>query len=201
MKEGEKGYNTFVQEYFEGLKKTIESTKIKNLEEIAESILSAYRSENKIFIIGNGGSAAIASHAVCDLSKGIGTGLVVKGRKIRCMSLTDNTPLLTALGNDLGYENVFTGQLESLLNKDDLLIAISSSGKSKNIINAVNYAKEKGAKTVGFVGFDGGELKKLTDSHIWVPSNDYPFVEDVHQSLFHALAKYVIKKINEEFYS
>ncbi|MBI5065431.1 SIS domain-containing protein [Candidatus Woesearchaeota archaeon] len=186
----------FSKDYFTKLEQVLEAVEVHKLDDISDVILNAYKTNNQIFLIGNGGSAAIASHAVCDLSKGIGTGLVVKGRKIRCISLTDNTPLLMALGNDLGYENVFVGQLESVLNEKDVLIAISSSGKSQNIINAVNFAKTKEAKTIGFTGFDGGSLKSLADYCIVVPSNDYTFVEDSHQIMFHLLAKYVISKIN-----
>ena len=141
--------------------------------------------------MGNGGSAATASHMANDLSVGL------KLREIRnfnVQSLSDNTPVCTAIANDIGYENVFYAQLKNKLQPDDLVIALSCSGNSENIVKASQYTKKIGATLVGMTGFDGGELKKISDIsfHVNTDNGEYGLVEDVHMILDHIIYSYYI---------
>ena len=162
-------------------------------ESIASIITLLNNTSGKIYIIGNGGSAATASHMVNDLGVGL------KRRNIKnfnIQSLSDNTPVFTALANDIGYENVFYMQLKDNITKDDVLIAISCSGNSKNITKAVKYAKKQGSKIVGITGFDGGKLKEKSDIsfHIKTAKDEYGLVEDAHMILDHIIYSYYISQ-------
>lgn len=146
---------------------------------------------SKIYIIGNGGSAATASHMANDLSAGL------KMREIRNFnveSLSDNSSVCTAIANDIGYENIFYAQLKHKIKKEDVLIAISCSGNSANIVKAAKYAKETGTTIIGVTGFDGGKLKKISDIkfHVDAPKGEYGLVEDVHMILDHMIYSYYI---------
>lgn len=157
---------------------------------VAAKLDSARREGKRVFIIGNGGSAAIASHFACDLGK----GCYREGEaNFKVTSLTDNVPWMTALSNDLSYEHVFVNQLKNFAEEGDLLIAISSSGSSKNIIKACEYAKETGLCVIGFVGFQGGRLKEIADISIWIESDDYGIVEDCHSVLEHVISHLIRK--------
>jgi D-sedoheptulose 7-phosphate isomerase len=149
------------------------------------SILAHARFNNKqVIIMGNGGSAATASHFACDLGKGT---LLPDLPRFRVIALTDNMPLFSALANDYGYDYVFSEQLQSLIQPGDVVIGISGSGNSANVLNAMKSAREAKAITIGFVGFDGGLLKDLTDVYIHVPSHNIEQVEDVHLILEHLI--------------
>lgn len=164
-----------------------------SIEQIIEAFDIAEAKRSNIYIIGNGGSAATASHMVNDL----GIGLKRRGLKnLKVQSLADNTPVCTAIANDIGYENIFYMQLKDTIVKDDVLVAISCSGNSPNITNAVLYAKEIGACVIGVTGFDGGELKKLSDInfHVETKTGNYGLVEDVHMILDHMIYSYYIDK-------
>ena len=147
-----------------------------------------------IYIIGNGGSASTASHMETDLAK---TTSLDGYPKIKAVSLTNNTSLITALANDLSYETVFVEQLKGFLKHGDIVIGLSVSGNSPNILAAMKYAREKGAVTIGFIGFGGGKLKDLVDIDITVSSCNYGVVEDFHLSLNHILSQF-IKEFREE---
>lgn len=154
----------------------------------AAAVLAATRERGgSLWIGGNGGSCAVADHAVCDLTK---TAHVPGRRALRCISMVSNGPILTALANDLGYDEVFEKQLEYGLEARDAVLLISSSGNSPNVVRACRYAKSRGVPTIAFVGFAGGELGSLADHTVWVPIDDYGVVEDLHQSLIHVLAQY-----------
>lgn len=165
--------------------------------EIVDQIITTFEeSANKqssIYIIGNGGSAATASHMVNDLGAGLRRrGLI----NLDITSLADNVPVITAIANDIGYENIFYMQLEGLLKKDDVIIAISCSGYSANILKATTYAKEIGATIIGITGFDGGALKEVSDInfHVDTEHGDYGLVEDMHMILDHMIYSYYINK-------
>jgi len=137
-----------------------------------------------VYVAGNGGSAATATHMASDLGKTTKRS----GRPpIRVMSLSDGTSWLTALANDEGYERVFAGQLENFARPGDLLVVISASGNSQNLVKAVELARERGVATVGLLGFDGGVLKEIVDECVWVPTEigEYELAEDVHSALCH----------------
>ncbi len=144
-----------------------------------------------IYIIGNGGSAATASHMANDFSG----GLKLRGiRNFRVISLADNTPLCTAIANDIGYDNIFYAQLKDQLHPEDIVLAISCSGNSPNIVKAVQYAKDCQAQVIGLTGFDGGELRQLSDInfHIATDKGEYGIVEDLHMMLDHIVFSYFV---------
>ncbi len=166
----------------------METLDLTDLNSIIDLLLKAYKSGNQVFIMGNGGSAAIASHFACDLGKGtLKDPYDEKEKRLKVISLTDNVPLMTAYSNDLAYEHVFSQQLKNLLNAGDVVIGISSSGNSKNVLNAIELAKKNKATTIGFVGFDGGKLIRLVDYKIWVNKSDYGIVEDTHSIMHHMI--------------
>ncbi len=180
----------FVKKYIKNLISILEEVEIDNISNI---ITALENSKGKIYIIGNGGSAATASHMVNDL----GVGLKRRGiRSFDVESLSDNTPVCSAIANDIGYKNVFYMQLKDKINPNDILIAISCSGNSPNIIKAVKYSKKRGATIIGLTGFDGGKLKKKSDInfHVKTAKNEYGLVEDMHMILDHIIYSYYLSQ-------
>jgi D-sedoheptulose 7-phosphate isomerase len=151
---------------------------------VAESLLDCHRRGGTVFFIGNGGSAATASHWVCDLAKGVRGG---QQRSFRAISLTDNMPLVTAWGNDTSYERVFAEQLAPLARSDDLVVLISASGNSPNILLAAQTARVARARTIALTGRSGGRLLNLVDLCVRVPSDVIEQVEDVHIIIAHSV--------------
>lgn len=173
--------------YFEYVIQLIQAIDVSVLEQVVDMLRSARERGASVYIVGNGGSAATASHFANDLGK----AAKKSGRtQIRALSLTDNVPWLTALANDEGYENIFTGQLDNYLRPGDVVIAISASGNSTNLVRAVDLAKSRGATTIGILGFAGGTLRQMVDISLFVPSRlgYYGPVEDVHLILAHVVA-------------
>ncbi|MFA6189458.1 MAG: SIS domain-containing protein [Sulfuricurvum sp.] len=183
----------FTHNYTQRLIKLLHQIDPNVLASIIVSLEKTITAESKIYLAGNGGSAATASHMVNDLGAGLRRRKIVN---FDIISLADNTPVTTAIANDIGYENIFYMQLEGLLKKDDLFIAISCSGNSDNILKAAKYAKSIGATIIGITGFDGGELKHLSDInfHVDAPSGEYGLVEDIHMILDHIIYSYYISK-------
>ena len=175
-----------VSNYFKTHAALFNDLDISSFQEGIEIVRNASESGKKIITCGNGGSALTASHYVTDWNKMINLST---GKKFRGISLCDNLGLITAFGNDLEYSDVFSGQLASIMDKGDLLIAVSGSGNSPNIIKAVNTAREMGGKVLSLVGFDGGKLKPLSDHCIWVESNDMQLCEDLHLMFGHMVLK------------
>ena len=158
------------------------------------SVFAATRSAGRqIFVCGNGGSAATASHLANDLGKGASYGRPAEQR-FRVVALTDNVPWITALANDVDYHAIFSEQLLNLGQPGDLLLAISGSGNSRNVLEAVAVAKERGMKTIGWTGFDGGELAGAVDLAIVVDSHHMGRVEDVHTVLMHLICYYFMEE-------
>lgn len=183
--------------YFDRIKSLLDNLDTKPVEKAAQIIESAYNNESHIFLIGNGGSASTASHMANDFSKGIHTG---SEKRFKALSLADNTPLITAISNDKGYEEIFVEQLKVFLSKGDVIIGISASGNSPNVINALQYAKGHGAKTIGFVGFDGGKMKDIADVciHVKTQKGLYGPVEDIHLILDHLISGYLNEKFKKK---
>lgn len=175
-----------IEKYFEEHNFVLKNLDVKNLEKILDIVHEAQLSKKKIFTCGNGGSASTASHMITDWNK---MTTMASGTKVYGFSLADNIGLITAYANDTNYDNIFKGQLQSVLDQGDLLIAISGSGNSKNVINAVDYANEINANTIGIVGFDGGELIKKAKFSIHVPSYDMQICEDIHLTICHLIMK------------
>jgi len=157
-------------------------------ERAAAILAEGYASGARTFSCGNGGSASIANHMQCDHVKGVRTTTDLRPR---VLSLSTNVELLTAIANDTGYENVFSYQLQSLSEPDDVLIAISSSGRSPNIVQALEWARDHGLRTIAITGFDGGAARTTAEVAIHVDSTNYGVVEDLHQTIMHALAQYI----------
>lgn len=180
----------YTEKYFNYLKEILDNVDKKSIKQFVEIILQARERGSSVFFIGNGGSAATASHFANDLS--IGTNDYLK--PFRVLSLTDNIPVVTAIANDFGYDEVFERQLSVLGKKDDVLIAISASGNSQNLINAIKYAKKNDIITFALTAFDGGEIKKISDYCIHIPTKnkEYGPAEDAHMILDHLVGSYLI---------
>lgn len=173
-----------VSAYLADLSQVLTALPREPLAQIAQLLIDAAREERTVFIFGNGGSAATASHLVCDLAK---TASMPGLPRLRALALTDNVPLLTAWGNDASYDVVFAEQLRTFVRWGDIVIAISASGNSPNILAGVEAAREAGAVVVGITGFGGGKLQALCDICLVVPSNEYGPVEDLHMIFVHAV--------------
>jgi phosphoheptose isomerase len=158
----------------------------KSFERAAAVLLDAYTQGSRVFTCGNGGSASIANHFECDHVKGIRTGTALAPR---VTSLSANVELITAIANDIGYVKVFSYQLESQASPGDVLVAVSSSGDSDNIVFALRRAREIGMRAIALTGFDGGAARGLAEVSIHVDCDHYGVIEDVHQSVMHALAQ------------
>ena len=146
----------------------------------------AFDAGKQIITCGNGGSAYAASHYITDWNKMVN---LATGRKFHGISLCDNIGIVTAFANDLSYEDVFAGQLKAILDAGDLVIAVSGSGNSKNVVKAIEYANQAGAETLAVVGYDGGTLKNIAKHSVWVPSFDMQLCEDVHLMFGHMVMK------------
>jgi len=165
---------------------------LNDLNSIIEHLLRVYKERKQVFIMGNGGSASTSSHFACDLSKGTLKNVYDDEEKgFRVISLTDNVALMTAYSNDLDYVHIFSQQLKNLVNEGDVVIGISASGNSQNVINAMNLARKNKAVTIGLLGFDGGKLKELVDFKIWVNKDNYGMVEDSHSALQHMICSII----------
>lgn len=184
---------TFIESYINNLTRLLNNLDTTSIDQIRLLLESTIENKNKIYILGNGGSAATASHMVNDLGIGLSRRGIID---FDITSLADNTPVCTAIANDLGYENIFYSQLVNKVNKGDVIIAISCSGNSENIIKAVKYAKSNNANIIGITGFDGGQLKELADLpfHIETKIGEYGLVEDIHMILDHIIYSYYISQ-------
>ena len=158
------------------------------LDRAAAILLEAYARRAGVFSCGNGGSAAIANHTQCDHLKGVRTATDLLPRVV---SLSANVELLTAVANDVGYEDVFAYQLQSQAEPGDVLIAVSSSGRSPNIVRALEWARDHGLRTIALTGFGGGSARAVAEVNVHVDCANYGVVEDVHQAIIHALAQYI----------
>ena len=156
------------------------------VERAASILRQAIRERRSIYSCGNGGSCAISNHLLCDFEKGIQTGT---GFKPRVISLSANVELMTAIANDMTYDDVFVYQLQSLASPGDVLMTISSSGNSENIVRAATWAHDNRVKVIALTGFGGGRSAKLADVNIHVPAENYGVIEDLHQSVMHILAQ------------
>lgn len=182
----------YVTDYINRLETMLKNLSRSEICIATELIWSAYMSENTIYIIGNGGSASTASHMACDLSKG--TAHHNKPR-LNVVSLADNIATITAIGNDIAYEDIFLEQLRTRFKSGDVLIALSVSGNSPNIIKAVQWAKERGYTTIGMCGRDGGELYGIVECGILFPEDNYGPVEDGHLILNHIIVEHLGERI------
>jgi len=193
----------YIETYLSDMKKVIEAISIDDIDRVVKLLFSAWESGNQVFICGNGGSASTATHFSCDLSK---TTIVEGKRRFKVHCLNDNIPLITAIINDEGFDNLFIEQLKNLFQKGDILICISVHGGvgrdkaalwSQNLVKAMRYAKEMKGYTIGLAGFDGGVMKEIADACIVVPINSTPQVESFHLALEHLISSCLRQKIEE----
>ncbi len=186
----------FIAIYFYEVIRCLESLDKSKLSICIDMLMEAYRKGRTVFILGNGGSASTASHMACDLGKGIVQNKDdTKEKRFKVISLVDNTAIMTAIANDISFEDVFVEQLKNLMAEDDVIIAISGSGNSKNVLKAIEYANEYGGKTIGLLGFkNGGRLASKVDCAIIVDSIQYGPIEDIHLILNHLIASWIAKR-------
>jgi D-sedoheptulose 7-phosphate isomerase len=175
-----------IQNYISTLHHTIDQLPQDLIAEVIKILQRARMRGNQVFIMGNGGSASTATHFVCDLAKNTRTAELPHYRAI---GLTDNMAIFSAYANDEGYENVFAKQLANLIQPGDIVIGISASGNSQNVLNAIQEAKRDSVTTVAFTGFDGGRLGQMVDVNIHVKSNIIEHVEDIHLMLEHMIVR------------
>lgn len=176
----------FVEKYFALLQTAIGDVDTQAVSEGVKEIRSAWLRGSQIITLGNGGSAMTALHFVTDWSKAV---YLKHGKPFRGRSLVDNMGLLTAYSNDISYADVFSEQLKNIMQPDDLVVAVSGSGNSENIIRAVDYANEHGGRTLGLSGFSGGRLKEKAQTSIWVNLHDMQLVEDIHSIFGHIVMR------------
>lgn len=169
--------------YLDKIKKLCDEVDARQIEKVISVLEGKLWAGKKIFVCGNGGSAATASHLACDLGK-------TSQMDFEVICLNDNMPLVTAIANDVGYEHVFSTQLAWLAHKGDLLLVITGSGNSANIIEAIKEAKGLGVATIAFLGMGGGKAKGMVDGYVLVPSDEYGPVEDFHLILVHLITEY-----------
>lgn len=173
---------SFTIRYFEELKFVLDKLDHRQLEKMVEVIWKAYQNKQQIFFAGNGGSASTASHLAADIGKNINL-------PFKTISLCDNVAWITALGNDLSYEDIFVEQLKNFAHPKDVLVVISGSGNSANVVKAVKWANKNKLITIGLLGFDGGKLLKLVKHPVLVPIKHYGYVEGIHSEIHHFLVE------------
>ncbi len=175
-----------IKEYYDREIKVIRDLNLDEINEAMNAIYDAYNKGGTIYVCGNGGSAATASHMQNDFNKGISEYVE---KKFNFCCLSDNVSTMMAVANDIGYEEIFRFQLRNKIKKDDLFIGISGSGNSKNVLNAAEYAKEQGIPVIGITGYGGGKLKEMADYSMHVNENDMQIAEDVHMTFDHMMMK------------
>ncbi len=183
-----------IKQYLSLLTDAINAISEDEVQDVIDTLKSAYDEGRQVFLLGNGGSASTASHIACDLQKSIKE---YTGKRFKAMSITDNVAIMTAWANDTDYERIFSEQIDSLLNDGDVVIAISGSGNSPNVIKAVERANEMGAITIGWSGFDGGKLAKVSQKPMIIKSDNMQRIEDVHLILGHLVFVCLIAAIKE----
>lgn len=177
-------YRNEIKEYLELECNVLKQLDIEAINNVVNLLEETFNKEGTIYIFGNGGSSATASHFQNDFNKGVSE---YTDKKFRFHCLNDNVPTMMAIANDIGFDEIFRFQLKGKLKENDIVIAISGSGNSKNVINAVDYAKEQGNKVIGVTGYSGGILKEKSDLSLHVPINSMQITEDVHMIFDHLI--------------
>jgi phosphoheptose isomerase len=179
---------TYFHAYAAEMARAAASVPGTSIEQAAEILTDAYTYGACVFSCGNGGSASISNHLQCDHVKGVGNGTDLAPR---VMSLAANIETITAIANDHGYEEIFVRQLRSQSRPGDVLVVVSSSGRSANIVRALTWARDNGLRTIALTGFDGGDARMLAEVAIHVDCANYGVIEDLHQAIMHALAQFI----------
>lgn len=177
-----------VNMYFDDLQEMLRAISQDHLQEILALLEETYRQGHRIFIMGNGGSAATASHFALDLAKNT---IMPGAPRVKAISLTDHVPLITAWSNDTAYEHIFAEQLENMIEPGDVVIGISASGNSLNVINALHVAKKSRAATIGLLGATGGKIRQMVDAYVLAPGQNIEQEEDAHMILAHIITRHM----------
>ena len=186
--------NVFFSNYANNLTSVLESSDWSTVSKLAEDLFSCWQSGNQVFLCGNGGSSGNASHLANDFIYGIAKS---KGQGLKAISLNDNNSIITCLANDVGYDSIFSEQLAVLANPNDIIITLSGSGNSANIVSVINEARVLGVKSYSILGFDGGKCKKIADHPIHFQINDMQISEDLQLIVGHMLMKSLYESIKE----
>lgn len=186
-----------IEGYLSDVVNTINNMEDKDILGYASLLMETYEKGGTIYVFGNGGSGATASHFCGDLVKGASYGLE---KRFKAVCLNDNTPSMMAISNDISYDDIFVEQLKNFLTEDDLVIGISGSGNSANVLKAIEYANSRGIKTVGMCGFKGGKLKDISSLSIHAAVHDMEVTEDVHHSINHCVKKLLMDKLGNYQY-
>jgi len=189
--------SAYSDSYIEELKKVLDNFPHEQFERFITAMLTAYYNDKHIFVMGNGGSASTASHWVCDINKGCSLG---KEKKFKMMCLNDSISTLLAYANDLSYEDVFVEQLKNFFVSGDVVIGISGSGNSENVLRAIDYANNNGGTTVGLCGYSGGKLIKMVDIPILAKVDDMQKVEDIHMIVAHMSMQRIMQEVSSPQY-
>ncbi|MDX5325148.1 MAG: SIS domain-containing protein [Bacteroidota bacterium] len=179
-------------EYIDLVKDTLDQLDPKAIESLAEAFYETYQRGGTIYTMGNGGSGASASHAAGDFLKGASYGLE---KRFKMICLNDNLPSMMAIANDIGWEAIFVEPLRNYLSPDDLVIGISGSGNSANVVEALSYARSKGVQTVAMTGFSGGKISEIADIHVHAPVQDMEVTEDIHMIIFNIIKKEMMSRL------
>lgn len=180
------------QQYIDLVKSTLDALDPKALDALVEAFHTTYEKGGNIYTMGNGGSGASASHAAGDFLKGASYGL---NKRFKMICLNDNLPSMMAIANDIGWESIFVEPLKNFLSEDDLVIGISGSGNSKNVVNALEYANANGATTVAMSGFKGGKISQIASINVHAPVMDMEVTEDVHMVIFNIVKKQMMARL------
>ncbi|NMB45181.1 MAG: SIS domain-containing protein [Firmicutes bacterium] len=181
-------FEPFYRNYLSEFRQTLRALDVRDVEKIMRQLESARQEGRQVFIVGNGGSAASSAHWACDFGKGLNVG---ESKRLRVCSLTDNVALSTAISNDIAYDEVFVEQLKNRLNPKDVVIGLSVSGDSENVVRALAYAREQEALAISIVGKAEGRMVRLTDISLVIPSRNYGIVEDTHMFIAHVVSQYM----------
>lgn len=184
--------NNVLKDYYKRLIETVSSFKVEQAEAVADAFLDCHKKDGTVYIFGNGGSGSTASHICGDFLKGVSYGLE---KRFKMICFNDNNSSFSAISNDIGYDDVFVEPLKNFLKPNDLVIGISGSGNSTNVVKALEYAKKTGAKTVAMCGYKGGKIKEIADIHFHAEVMDMEITEDAHLITFHAIKQAVISKL------
>ncbi len=184
---------TFLKKYLGELNNIFEGINTEEFDNFIKELTGAYERRSHVFICGNGGSASTASHFACDINKGVSFG---HNKRFRIICLNDNIPTMLAYANDVSYDDVFAEQLRNFMNEADLVIGISGSGNSENVLRAISYANDNGGRSFGICGFGGGKLKGLAQRSIVINNDDMQKVEDLHMIICHSAMQYLYKHIH-----
>ncbi|MDP2647330.1 MAG: SIS domain-containing protein [Desulfobacterales bacterium] len=186
-------FQAFSNKYIDELKITLEAFNHAQFEKIVNRMLDAFEQGKHIFVMGNGGSGSTASHFACDINKGCCYDLE---KKFKVICLNDNIPTMLALANDISYQAVYVEQLKNFFNPGDLVIGISGSGNSENVLEAIRFANAKSGFTIGLCGFSGGKLAQIVHEAFIVPSDDMQKIEDVHMIVVHIIMQAVYEALH-----